>query len=287
MTTRNIADLTAAKNLDLPDNGTGNITPAVSRGQQQDIIDSSLNKASGNPEQDVESSVNFTGGIKQNGAAGEFLTDGAQDIEGEKTFKNGVVIESGGLDIGGTTAVDEILDEDNLSSDSDTALATQQSIKAYVDASVTSPPIIKQIIRKNITSTASTTTTLTEATTPTSTSGIAFDSLAITLTVANEVRIQVNIPIDGDNDNTIAVMIVSRGTTVVGVGSMNADKKNKAGCTLVIDMYDTPGIGAHTYNFRVATTINTAYFNEGSGTTNPWGGAFYRKNATITLTELI
>ena len=33
----------------------------------------------------------------------------------------------------GTTTVSEILDEDSLSSDSDTALATQQSIKAYVD----------------------------------------------------------------------------------------------------------------------------------------------------------
>ena len=36
-----------------------------------------------------------------------------------------------------TTTVTDILDEDNLASDSATALATQQSIKAYVDAQVT------------------------------------------------------------------------------------------------------------------------------------------------------
>ncbi len=36
-----------------------------------------------------------------------------------------------------TTTVTDILDEDNLVSDSDTALATQQSIKAYVDSQVT------------------------------------------------------------------------------------------------------------------------------------------------------
>ena len=36
-----------------------------------------------------------------------------------------------------TTTVTDILDEDNMSSDSATALATQQSIKAYVDAQVT------------------------------------------------------------------------------------------------------------------------------------------------------
>lgn len=41
------------------------------------------------------------------------------------------------LDIAGTTVIDSILDEDDLTSDSDTALATQQSIKAYVDSQVT------------------------------------------------------------------------------------------------------------------------------------------------------
>lgn len=40
------------------------------------------------------------------------------------------------VDINSTTGVDAILDEDTLSSDSATALATQQSIKAYVDAQV-------------------------------------------------------------------------------------------------------------------------------------------------------
>ena len=45
-----------------------------------------------------------------------------------------------------------VLDEDNLASDSDTQLATQQSIKAYVDSSMTSAV------------TASSTTTLTNKT---------------------------------------------------------------------------------------------------------------------------
>ena len=38
---------------------------------------------------------------------------------------------------GGGTTVSTILDEDNMASDSNTALATQQSIKSYVDAQVT------------------------------------------------------------------------------------------------------------------------------------------------------
>ena len=40
------------------------------------------------------------------------------------------------LEINNSTVVDGILDEDNMASDSDTKLATQQSIKAYVDNAV-------------------------------------------------------------------------------------------------------------------------------------------------------
>ena len=47
---------------------------------------------------------------------------------------NGNTEISGSLTLGSSTAVSSVLDEDNMSSDSATALATQQSIKAYVDA---------------------------------------------------------------------------------------------------------------------------------------------------------
>jgi hypothetical protein len=47
---------------------------------------------------------------------------------------NGNTEISGSLTLGSSTAVSSVLDEDNLASDSATALATQQSIKAYVDA---------------------------------------------------------------------------------------------------------------------------------------------------------
>ena len=45
---------------------------------------------------------------------------------------------SGSLTLGSSTAVSSVLDEDNFASDSATALATQQSIKAYVDAVIVS-----------------------------------------------------------------------------------------------------------------------------------------------------
>ena len=47
-------------------------------------------------------------------------------------------VEFAGLKIGSAVVIDNILDEDDMASDSDTALATQQSIKAYVDNRVSS-----------------------------------------------------------------------------------------------------------------------------------------------------
>jgi len=49
--------------------------------------------------------------------------DGSVDVGSQLTISNG-------------TAVTAILDEDTLSSNSDSALATQQSIKAYVDTQI-------------------------------------------------------------------------------------------------------------------------------------------------------
>lgn len=69
----------------------------------------------------VSSYYQPTGGILQ-----EHNTDGSHSD-----------ITADSLDLGGTTQVSSILDEDTMSSDSATALATQQSIKAYVDPSVT------------------------------------------------------------------------------------------------------------------------------------------------------
>jgi hypothetical protein len=51
---------------------------------------------------------------------------------------NGNTEISGSLTLGSSTTVSSVLDEDNMASDSATALATQQSIKAYVDAVTTS-----------------------------------------------------------------------------------------------------------------------------------------------------
>lgn len=58
--------------------------------------------------------------------------DGTRDLgSSANRFAN---VHADSLDLAGSTAVTSVLDEDDMSSDSATALATQQSIKAYIDA---------------------------------------------------------------------------------------------------------------------------------------------------------
>ena len=78
--------------------------------------------------------ITATGAIDANGATNNF--------NGVNTLSHATVsgvTTTGTLKVGSANAVGitTVLDEDNLASNSDTALATQQSIKAYVDSQVT------------------------------------------------------------------------------------------------------------------------------------------------------
>jgi hypothetical protein len=55
-------------------------------------------------------------------------------------------LDLGSLMIAGTTTITAVLDEDNMASDSATALATQQSIKAYVDSQVGTVDTLAEIL---------------------------------------------------------------------------------------------------------------------------------------------
>lgn len=68
------------------------------------------------------------------------VTDGSEDsqfvfrVQEAGTVGPELTVAGSGISLASGVSVNAILDEDNLASDSDTALATQQSIKAYVDA---------------------------------------------------------------------------------------------------------------------------------------------------------
>ena len=94
----------------------------------------------------ISESVQFTGAstenelrIPGNMAVSLNVTDGANDLLVVNSTTGVNRIEVLALQVGtaaGTTTVDRILDEDDMVSDSNVGLATQQSIKAYVDNSV-------------------------------------------------------------------------------------------------------------------------------------------------------
>ena len=67
----------------------------------------------------------------------------------------------GTLTLGSSTAVSSVLDEDNMASDSATALATQQSIKAYVDSEVSAVDVTTNLSADSGSGSVSTSQTLT------------------------------------------------------------------------------------------------------------------------------
>ena len=72
--------------------------------------------------------------------ANTFVTLGTtQTISGAKTFSNDVALSgSSTLDLNGTTAIDGFIDDDTFATASATTGATSESIKAYVDTSISS-----------------------------------------------------------------------------------------------------------------------------------------------------
>ena len=84
-----------------------------------------------------------------------FVDDGAVSLYYDNAVK--IATTSGGVDVTGlvefdslsgtgSVAITDILDQDNMSSNSATALATQQSIKAYVDAQVGTADTLSEIL---------------------------------------------------------------------------------------------------------------------------------------------
>ena len=105
---------------------------------------------------DKSSSISITAGAVEVGAftASSLTVTGASSLDGVQITDNTITTSASNADleinasgsgtiilenlkVGSGATVTTILDEDNMSSNSATALATQQSIKAYVDAEVT------------------------------------------------------------------------------------------------------------------------------------------------------
>ena len=87
---------------------------------------------------DINADVDISG----NAGIGSLVVTGISTFVGLSTFNDGLIVHTGittlaTLNIGNAIGITSIVDEDNMASDSATALPTQQSVKAYVDAQVT------------------------------------------------------------------------------------------------------------------------------------------------------
>jgi hypothetical protein len=158
----------------------------------------------------VERSDNTASTIVLRDASGNFaagtITAGALTSTGLVTFAS--------LKGTGATTVTNILDEDNMASDSATALATQQSIKAYVDAQVATVDTLAEVLANGNTTGANniivtagqkiTTNTIDETT---SGSGVTIDSVLLKDDVVNATDIETGTV--SANDGTLAVTIAN------------------------------------------------------------------------------
>ena len=127
-----------------------------------------------------------------------------------------------------TTAITGILDEDDMVSDSDTAIATQQSIKAYVDSSVDEKEAEAEL-------------TYVKLSGDEMTGGLKIDS---TLEVTSTTRLGSDLQIMGNNyvnftDTPYQTYIKANGSDVAAVIAMGTDGEDR----LILDYNGNVGLG--------------------------------------------
>lgn len=165
----------------------------------------------------------------------------------------------------GTAGLLDFLDEDTMSSDSATAVASQQSIKAYVDASIPSSSII-QLVSTDISAASGTTEIPSDTTAPGSTEGTEVASQAITPSSAsNTVLIQAALPVEldlstGGGASTGECRVIAalfRGTTCIAANDLyfeatGLSPTQELAGTIPFLFEDSPATtSATTYSIRV------------------------------------
>jgi hypothetical protein len=123
--------------------GTTTLSGALALTGNLDINTNKFNVTAVDGNTLIAGTLGVTGNVDLNGGA----IDGT--VIGNSTaaaVTGTTIVANTSIEIAGTTTVSSILDEDNMASDSDTALATQQSIKAYVDSQVVTVDTLAEIL---------------------------------------------------------------------------------------------------------------------------------------------
>ena len=173
------------------------------------------------------------------------------DTINEKTAGSGVTINA--LKLGtDTVKVDGIKDEDDMASDSATALATQQSIKAYVDNHVVFSKSSYAKTTSNILISGSART----------------DVMSVTVTISKTTDVRIYVFMKHQNNNAISrtTYYLVRDTIDLQVGDMTVEAIgiNQPRTVLFIDSPVSPG--TYTYKLQAlhSNTSDTVYILDNS-----------------------
>jgi len=205
----------------------------------------------------VERSDNTASTVVLRDASGNFaagtITAGALTSTGLVTFAS--------LKGTGATTVTNILDEDNMASNSATALATQQSIKAYVDSQVATVDTLAEILVNGNTSggtnlimSAGDTLTVNTIAETTVGAGVTIDSVLLKDDVVNATDIEVS-TISANDGVQSAVVASATGVMTIASSVLTTTDINGGTIDGTTIGGATPAVG--TFTTANATTVDT------------------------------
>lgn len=177
----------------------------------------------------------------------------------------------------------DVLDEDDMASDSATAVPTQQSVKAYVDANA-SAGLILQVLQNTYTANSDLTASIPlDDTTPTISEGTQVLSQAIT-PASTSSRIKVDVFVWGSTSGTGGINgALFRGSTCINASTGPNLGSVSDGRSIAFSYVDSPATASSvTYSYRVGPTAGTLRLN-GTTAARRYGGA---SACTLILTEL-
>lgn len=180
-----------------------------------------------------------------------------------------------------------LLDEDDMSSDSDTQGATQQSIKAYVDNN--SSATIVQAVDNSVASTTSGSGLIPfDDTKPQSSEGVEAITVSITPTNAsNKLRIrgQINVSAATTNFFFITALFQDSNTNAIHVSTSECNNTDTVAMgTLNFEYIMTAGTtSATTFKVRVGTSVSSTVYLNSNSSGRIFGGALAH---TLTVEEI-
>lgn len=232
----------------------------------------------------LASTVTVIDDIQHSGDTDNKISFGTDTQDFQTGGSSRVDISDSGVRLGGANArVTTILDEDAMGSDSATSLATQQSIKAYVDAGRSGQSV--QVVNTQDGAVATGTTTIpNDDTIPQNTEGDEYMTLAITpANSSNKLLIEVVAVFSNTAAGRITTALF-QDSTADALAATQINPGASDTYTAVLRYYMTAGtVSSTTFKVRAGSqSAGTTTFN-GNGSARKLGGVMA---SSITITEI-